>query len=82
LNPGPLHWKCGVLASGPPGKPQNNNLDVVLRMESYSGETHQWAAGDGSHAPGRHTGRQGTFWLPLLKSAAPEAIIRTKLQTQ
>ena len=23
-NPGPLHWKCGVLATGPPGKPSND----------------------------------------------------------
>ena len=33
MNPGPLHWEHGVLATGPPGKPPVhflNSMDVAV----------------------------------------------------
>ena len=31
LNPGPLHWEHGVLASGPPGKSPGVHLILEMR---------------------------------------------------
>ena len=33
LNPGPRHWDCGVLATGPPGRPQiRENVNYLTRL--------------------------------------------------
>ena len=33
LNPGPRHWECGVLATGPPGRPQiRENVNYLTRL--------------------------------------------------
>ena len=50
LNPGPLHWECGVLASGPPGKCPEFSfykwkspiLNVVWLLEDRVKITRQW----------------------------------------
>ena len=38
LNPSPLHWELGVLATGPPGKSQNGCLFKYLLTD----RTHPW----------------------------------------
>ena len=34
-NPGPLHWEHGVLATGPPGKSLNRNLNRKKRKSKW-----------------------------------------------
>ncbi|CAI9173154.1 unnamed protein product [Rangifer tarandus platyrhynchus] len=55
LNPAPLHWEHGVLATGPPAKPQNLHFKIfVIPAHCHSRQQYSFVIPDDFHLHTNH----------------------------
>ena len=74
LNPGPLHWERGVLATGPPGKSQDECSDrkrtnLVCSLFPPSEDTTRWPSAN------QHVGHHQTSDRPSLQTVRNKFLV-------